>query len=89
MIGIDTYVPVRFLVQDDKKQAESAHAFLSRSRSQGEVVYVSAMVLCETAWVLRSVFGRSRTEILPGISGSRRCSSGRGQILPRRQRGFR
>jgi predicted nucleic-acid-binding protein len=67
MIGIDTNVLVRFLVGDDKKQAERADAFLSRSRSQGEVVCISAMVLCQTAWVLRSGFGRSRAEILQVI----------------------
>lgn len=67
MIGIDTNVLVRFLVADDKTQTDRAHAFLAQSRSQGESVYISTLVLCETAWALRSVFSRSRTEILEVI----------------------
>ena len=67
MIGIDTKVLVRFLVADDKTQTDRAHAFLAQSRSQGESIYISTMVLCETAWALRSVFGHSRTEILEVI----------------------
>ena len=67
MIGIDTNVLVRFLVADDKTQTDRAHAFLAQSRSQGESVYISTLVLCETAWALRSVFSRSRTKILEVI----------------------
>lgn len=67
MTGIDTNVLVRFLVADHKTQTDRAHAFLGQSRSQGESVYISTLVLCETAWVLRSVFSRSRTEILEVI----------------------
>jgi predicted nucleic-acid-binding protein len=64
MTGIDTNVLVRFLVADDPRQAERAHAFLARSRSHGEVVYVSAVVLCEAVWVLRSVYRQPRLRIL-------------------------
>lgn len=64
MTGIDTNVLVRFLVEDDPEQTERARRFLARSRSDGEVVYVSALVLCETVWVLRSVYGQPRSRIL-------------------------
>jgi predicted nucleic-acid-binding protein len=43
-------------------------AVLARSRSQGESVYISTLVLCETACLLRSVFSRSRAEILEVIA---------------------
>ena len=64
MIGIDANVRVRFLAEDDKRQTDRAQAFLAQSRSRGESVYISTLVLCETAWVLRSVFGHSRAAIL-------------------------
>lgn len=64
MTGIDTNLLVRFLVEDDPRQTERARAFLERSRSQGEIVYVSAIVLCETVWVLRSVYGQPGLRIL-------------------------
>ena len=67
MTGIDTSVLVRFLVEDHANQAQRAHAFLGRSRSQGEVVYISALVLCETVWVLQSVFGHPSSQVLQVI----------------------
>jgi len=51
--GIDTNVLVRYLVEDDQRQTNRV-----------ESVYVSSIVLCETAWVLASVFGQSKTEIV-------------------------
>lgn len=64
MTGIDTNVLLRFLVEDDPKQAEQASEFLEQSRIGGETVYVSSIVLCETVWVLRSAYGRLRPQIL-------------------------
>ena len=63
MIGLDTNVLVRYLVEDDKAQTDSAHRLLAGARAEGEVVYISLVVLCEAHWVLRSSFGRPRAEI--------------------------
>ena len=51
MIGLDTNVLVRFLVDDDPVQNEKARAFLS-SRSFDDPVFVSAVTIAETVWVL-------------------------------------
>lgn len=67
MTGIDTNVLVRVLANDNAQQVERARMFFDRSRESGEVVYVSAIVLCETAWVLRASFGASRAEIITAL----------------------
>jgi predicted nucleic-acid-binding protein len=52
VIGVDTNVLVRFLVQDDPKQNAMARDFFSK-RSAEDPAYVSAIVIAETVWVLR------------------------------------
>ncbi len=64
MIGIDTNVLVRFLVEDDEAQAAAVNSLLSRARRQGETVFISLLVLLETEWVLRSAYRSSRAGIL-------------------------
>lgn len=51
MIGVDTNVLVRFLVDDDPAQNASARRFLS-SRDFANPAFVSAVTLAETVWVL-------------------------------------
>jgi predicted nucleic-acid-binding protein len=51
MIGLDTNVLIRFLVDDDPEQNRAARAFLS-SRNFEDPVFVSAVTIAETVWVL-------------------------------------
>lgn len=51
MIGIDTNVLLRFLVNDDPVQNEIARRLLS-SRSAVDPVFISAVTIAETVWVL-------------------------------------
>lgn len=51
MIGIDTNVLVRFLVDDDLKQNAVARAFMAK-RTADDPAYLSAIALAETVWVL-------------------------------------
>ena len=67
MTGLDTNVLVRFFVEDDEVQASRVHRFLRTSREAGEPVFISAVVLCETCWVLRSAYAKSKLEILKAI----------------------
>ena len=67
MTGVDTNVLVRYLVEDDEHQTKRVERFLQESRAAGELVYISTVVLCETSWVLRSVFGKSRAKVLSTI----------------------
>ena len=64
MTGIDTNVLVRHLVADEPRQADRVQRWLAECRSAGESVYISAVVLCEAVWVLRSIYGKPQAEIL-------------------------
>ena len=64
MLGIDTNVLVRFLVRDDEGQFERARRLIKREVGSEEDVFVSLLVLVETEWVLRRVYGYSRPEII-------------------------
>lgn len=52
MKAIDTNVLVRFLVQDDQRQAEAARRLIER-----DSIWLPKTVLLETEWVLRHAYG--------------------------------
>ena len=52
MRAIDTNVVVRFLTNDDKRQAKAARAAIEAGD-----IFVAATVLLEAEWVLRSAYG--------------------------------
>ncbi len=59
MIAIDTNVLVRFLANDDHKQAGKARALIEQNR-----IFVTLTVLLEAEWVLRSAYGFSPPKLL-------------------------
>jgi predicted nucleic-acid-binding protein len=63
MIGVDTNVLVRYLVEDDEEQTKRAEALFRRASAKGETIFVSDVVLCEIVWVLESVYHVRRGEI--------------------------
>jgi len=48
MLGLDTNVPVRYLVRDDSLEFEKVRRLIRREMSNGEPVLVSLLVLLET-----------------------------------------
>lgn len=63
MIALDTNILVRLLVGDDAAQvAAVSHALGTR-----DDVLVLDTVLLETVWVLQSVYGASRQDVVAGI----------------------
>lgn len=64
MIGIDTNLLVRFLTNDDPKQARFAEQLLEKN-----VVFVCKSVLLETEWVLRYTYERSPQAIFHAFEG--------------------
>lgn len=64
MNAIDTNVLVRFLVNDDQKQAQAVRELFSKAEKQGEVFFIPLLVVMETIWVLDSAYEVSRGEIL-------------------------
>jgi predicted nucleic-acid-binding protein len=69
VLGLDTNVLVRFLVQDDRAQFERAQKLIGRESRTSSGVLISLLVLLETEWVLRSRYSLSKSEILAAFSG--------------------
>jgi predicted nucleic-acid-binding protein len=69
MLGIDTNVLVRFLVQDDPAQFEKALKLIKREVAAGRRVFINQLVLLETEWVLRSRYAAPKEKIIAAISG--------------------
>jgi predicted nucleic-acid-binding protein len=63
MRGLDTNVLVRYLVQDDKKQAEKASAAILKAVSGAKRCYINHAVLCELVWVLESAYDYPKDSI--------------------------
>jgi len=82
MIGLDTSVLVRFLVQDDTRQFERARRLIQREAERGEPVMISLLVLLETEWVLRSRYALSKEEIADTISGLLDAAEVRFEVEP-------
>lgn len=68
MLGVDTNVLVRFLVQDDEAQFEKARKLIKREVAVGRRIFVSQLVLLETEWVLRSRYSLPKNLIIEAMS---------------------
>jgi predicted nucleic-acid-binding protein len=72
MIGLDTNVVLRWLINDPRLgddaagQADSAAAVLGRTR---ETVFVNRIVLAEMAWVLRRKLGLAKADVADFVGG--------------------
>lgn len=62
MIGVDTNVLLRFLVNDDPQQNRIARETLARSGVDNPV-FVSAVTLAETVWILTKTLGYPARDI--------------------------
>jgi predicted nucleic-acid-binding protein len=63
VIGLDTNVLVRYLVQDDPAQAKLASAAIESAAGRGERMRLSATTLCELVWVLESAYDQARADV--------------------------
>lgn len=63
MIGIDTNVLIRYLVQDDPVQSKKATARIESALDQNESIYLNHVVICEVCWVLSRLYGHAAQEL--------------------------
>lgn len=63
MVGVDTNVLVRHIVQDDARQGALASELLERRCSPTAPAHITLIVLCELVWVLDSAYGYTRDQI--------------------------
>jgi predicted nucleic-acid-binding protein len=59
MIGLDTNVVLRYLVQDDPVQSPRATEIITSRLSEHEPGFVSLVTILEVVWVLKSLYKRS------------------------------
>jgi predicted nucleic-acid-binding protein len=62
MIGLDTNVLLRYIVQDDQRQADRAAELIEKC-SKDDPGYVNHTVLCELVWVLKRGYRYTREVI--------------------------
>ena len=62
MIGIDTNVLMRFVLQDDERQSKQAKAFFF-DLSEGNKGFVSVTTIVESVWVLESTYKLTRAQV--------------------------
>ncbi len=68
MQGVDTNILIRFLIGDDEQQAKTVYNIFKKAESEKNELFVPLLVVLELIWVLESVYGIPRTEILDSIS---------------------
>ncbi|MEQ1932150.1 MAG: type II toxin-antitoxin system VapC family toxin [Parvularculaceae bacterium] len=69
MIGLDTNVLVRWLVQDDALQSRRATALIERELSKDAPGFVSVVTIAEVVWVLERAYAVDSAEIAASIEG--------------------
>jgi predicted nucleic-acid-binding protein len=62
VIGVDTNVLARLIVEDDPKQLEAAKRFFA-SRSPSDPAVISLVVVAELVWVLRNPYSFSLEKV--------------------------
>ena len=63
MTGLDSNVLLRYLTQDDAAQAARATRLIERELSERAPGFISLVVLVETCWVLKRIYGVTPAEI--------------------------
>jgi predicted nucleic-acid-binding protein len=69
VIGLDTNVVVRYLTQDDAKQAAIASSLFEHTLSVEHPGFISHITLCEIAWVLADCYDADKSRIQAVIEG--------------------
>jgi predicted nucleic-acid-binding protein len=69
VIGLDSNVLVRYVAQDEPRQATRASRLLEEELTADRPGFVSLVALAETAWVLESVYAADRPTILRVVRG--------------------
>lgn len=67
MIGLDTNILVRYIMQDDPLQSPKATRIIERRLTEKDLGFISLAALLETAWVLENIYGLSEQELAQAI----------------------
>lgn len=69
MVGLDTNVLVRYLAQDDPAQSARATRLIEKELDERDPGYIGIVVLVETCWVLKRLYGASPEEVRTTVRG--------------------
>jgi predicted nucleic-acid-binding protein len=69
VIGLDTNVVVRYLAQDDERQAAAANRLIEGSLSAESRGFISIVSLTEIVWVMTANYRASRTAVADIVEG--------------------
>jgi predicted nucleic-acid-binding protein len=64
MKALDTNVLIRFLINDDEKQAEIAKQLIQQAESNKQPLFITSLVVLEVIWVLDAVYDVKREDIV-------------------------
>ncbi len=67
MKGVDTNLLVRFLVNDDQRQAATVRQLLQRCEAEKSSLFVPLPVVLELLWVLDAAYGVGREELITAL----------------------
>jgi predicted nucleic-acid-binding protein len=67
MIGLDTNVLVRHIMQDDPLQSPKATRIIERLLTEEDPGFISLATMLESAWVLENIYGLSTQELAQAI----------------------
>jgi len=67
MIGLDTNILLRYMVQDDPVQSPRATQIIEQNLTEENPGFVSLVTVLEIVWVLKGLYKRSRPEIANDI----------------------
>lgn len=91
MIGLDTNIVVRYVMQDDARQAPRASRLVESMTAQ-EPGFVSVVTVVELVWVLESSYELSREQVgavLEGLLASRELVIDRSEVVGQALRAYR
>ena len=69
MIGLDSNIVIRYLVQDDEAQTRKVNRFFEKELTPERPGYINHITLCEIAWVLKRCYGVPKPELVTILDG--------------------
>jgi predicted nucleic-acid-binding protein len=69
VIALDTNVVIRYLTQDDPKQAPIATRLMEKTLGSDDPGFISLVVLAEVVWVLVSLYSVDRAGVSDVVNG--------------------
>lgn len=63
MIGLDTNILVRYIVEDDPKQTRLSRHVIEKQLSAQKPGFINQIVLCELVWVFESIYKIPRHDV--------------------------